>query len=189
MIRPAILYKDEVIRKDILSWDNYDYQFISGISTRIMEIPEDSTYDHVVASVSPKTDEVLGLIRYYHDTSINQAIQWWMYSYSRNNPEFVRDIYRVFFKLWYINNIHRMEWTCVTDNTAVVRHYNKLINTIGGKIIGTKRDETLFKDQSLHDVVMYEILESDIDWTAMKKLGDKVLGTNEFESIRQCNNK
>ena len=160
MLKPALLYKEELLKKHYEHWYKPETSYYSGLCNWSIKIEDNNEYVRQFVSVD-KNNNVIGYIAYNVDWNVRSASQFGIISYDKGNIEFVRDLYKTIYDLFFVNNFNRVEWWCFTDNPAV-RGYKKFIKRFGGNIVGTVHKSCMFSDGSLHDSYIFEILKEDV---------------------------
>lgn len=160
MLRPAQLYKDELLKKHYEQWYKPETSYYSGSCNWGLRLEESDEYKRQFVSVD-KNNNVIGYIAYNVDFLTRSASCFGMISYSKGNLDFVKDLYKVIKDLFMMEKFNRVEWWCFTDNPAV-RGYKNFCKRFGGKIVGTLHNTCMFSDGSLHDSYIFEILREDL---------------------------
>lgn len=157
MLRPAQLYKDELIEESIKSWYKPENIFYSGYSgDDLPDIPDNNYDSHHFVSVD-KNDEIIGYICYAINWPAMSAYSFGIISFRKGNIEFARDVYQVVCDLFEKYHMNRISWKAYIDNPAV-RGYRNFIKRHGGKECAYHRQIARLQDGRLHDMVEFEIL-------------------------------
>ena len=131
MLKPAILFKDELERKfeeQIYTQDFFYYAGYNG-STYIPEIKrEDFMFQYAIVD----NDNLIGYFSYRLDTTSDTICSFGLYSFDRGNVTIGKDIMRKMKEL--IKSHHRVEWRMIGGN-PVKRHYDRFCNRFGGNIV------------------------------------------------------
>lgn len=160
MLRPAQLYKEELLKKHYEQWYRPETNYYSGLCNWSLDIKDDNGEKRQFVSVD-KNNKVIGYIAYNVEWTTRSASSFGMISYEKGNLEFVRDLYKTVYDLFLVENFNRVEWWCFTDNPAV-RGYKNFIKRFGGRIAGELHKSCMFSDGSLHDSYIFEILKEDL---------------------------
>ena len=160
MIKPALLYKDELQKNYIEQWYTPESKWYSGLCNYTLDVADNNERKRQYVSVD-KSGRVIGYIAHNIDWSTRSAQQWGMMSFDKGNLTFVRDLYQVVSDLFLKENFNRIEWWCFTDNPAV-RGYKKFIKRFGGHIVGELHNTAAFSDGSIHNSYIFEILKEDV---------------------------
>lgn len=163
MLKPALLYKDELKRKYVEQWYKPETRYYTGMCNGEIELVDHNEHKRQYVSID-KNGNVIGYIVHNIDWCTRSAQQWGMISFDKGNLEFVRDLYRTVSSLFLTENFNRVEWWCFTDNPAV-RGYERFIRRFGGRIAGMLHNAVAFSDGSLHDEYIFEILKEDVKVT------------------------
>lgn len=160
MLRPAQLYKEELLKKHYEQWYRPETNYYSGLCNWEIKIDESNEYRRQFVSVD-KNNKVIGYIVYNVEWTTRSASSFGMISYEKGNLEFVRDLHKTVYDLFLVENFNRVEWWCFTDNPAA-RGYKNFIKRFGGRIAGTLHKSCMFSDGTLHDSYIFEILKEDL---------------------------
>lgn len=172
MIRPALLYKDELQKKYIEQWYKPETNFYSTGANRTVELCDDNSYTRQFVSVD-KDNNVIGYITYCVDWESRSAHRFGMQSFDKGNLEFVKDLYRAAYRILCVDKLNRMEWWCFTDNPAV-KGYKSFTKRIGGGIVGEVHQSAVFPDGSLHDSYIFEIMRKDVDFESLENMINRI---------------
>lgn len=155
MLKPAILYKDEIennFRKELYTQDYFYYVGYNGAA----HIPDIKEEDFVFHYAIIDKDKVIGYFSYSLNTISDTINNFGLYSFDRGNPTIGRDIFMKMKEL--VNSHHRIEWHMVGGN-PVKRHYDKFCKIYGGNVV---RLHEVVKTPSgeYADEYIYEIINS-----------------------------
>lgn len=155
MLKPAIIYKEEIQKKMQEYFYTEDMMFecgnILGNWTPNIENTEDGTEQWAVID----GDEVIGFISYHIDWYASNVSRFGIISFDRNNPVFGFDIGKKM--LEFVKKFRRIEWRMVGGN-PVERHYDRFCEKFGG----TKhilKDAIRDREGNYRDDVIYEIVK------------------------------
>lgn len=156
MLKPAILYKEEIITR--LMENNYteDMMYYSGYLGNALPSIEKDTNGKLYQYAIVDNGKLIGYFTYQIDWYSSCAYGFGLFSFDRNNVTIGLDIYRELRKLINDYHIHRIEWRMVGGN-PVEKHYDKFCQKYHGrKILLTDS----FKDRcgKYHNDVIYEII-------------------------------
>ena len=131
MLKPAILYKDEIERKFNEQLYTQDFFYYAGYdgATYIPDIKRD---DFVFQYAIVDKDELIGYFSYSLNTLFDTINNVGLYSFDRGNPVIGRDVIRKMKEL--VNSHHRIEWHMVGEN-PVKKHYDKFCYRYGGNVV------------------------------------------------------
>lgn len=154
MLKPALLYRDEIIQKFTECLYTVDYYYYSGwnCGSSLPEIkPEENLYQYAFVD---KDDNVIGFLTYriydYSDT----AQEFGLFSFDRGNPIIGIDLFKKLEEL--VARHHRVEWQVIEGN-PVKKHYDKFCKKHNGYIHhyhGTiKSIEGKYVDSYVYEIV------------------------------------
>lgn len=157
MLKPAQLYKDQLLKEYVKTWYKPEYIYYTGwTGDKLPDIPDNNYNDHDFVSVD-KNDDIIGYISYSVDWIAMNADRFGIISFDRGNIEFAKDVYKVIYDLFEIYHMNRISWNCYVENPAI-RGYRNFIKRHGGKECGYYRQIAKLQDGKLHDSVEFEIL-------------------------------
>lgn len=154
MLKPAILYKDELECKfmEILYSDDFFLYTGYGHEYHIPEIKVcENLRQYVILN---KNCDVIGYFGYRIEPSTNSVYNFGLYSFDKGNLTVPKDLYNELNNI--INQYHRIEWRVVCGNPAE-KAYDRICNKYGG----TKHvlhDSTIDNQQVIRDTAIYEII-------------------------------
>ena len=136
MLRPAILYKDDIeckFKEQLYTQDFFYYIGYDG-SAYIPEIKcEDFSFQYaIIDSSKPDGQQLIGYFSYSLNTLSDTINNFGLYSFDRGNPIVGRDILKKMKEL--VQSHHRVEWHMIAGN-SVKRHYDKFCHHYGGNIV------------------------------------------------------
>lgn len=168
MLKPAILFKDEIQRKYAERWYKANTKYYSPLCNFEMKIDADNREFRDFASID-KNGSVIGYISYRVDFCVREASRFGIISFDEGNLEFVRDLYRVFYHTMIIDKFNRIEFLCINGNPAE-RGYRNFIKRVGGRIAGTYRQNIAFSDGTRTGSTEFEILHDDLNHEELGKI-------------------
>ena len=156
MLKPAILFKDELERKfkeQIYTNDFFLYAGYDGCAY-IPEIKmEDFSYQYAIVD----GDNVIGYFSYSLNTCSDTINNFGLYSFDRGNAIIGKDLLRKMKEL--VKAHHRIEWRMIGGN-PIKRHYDRFCKRCGGNIV--KLHEVVRTPSGDYvDEYIYEIVNSD----------------------------
>lgn len=153
MLKPALLYKDELNKKFAEQLYSQDYFLYTGCDgTWVPEIKADEgTYQYVILN---KDNQVIGYfaysINYFNDTVHNFGL----YSFNKGNPIIGIDLIKKMKEL--IKYHHRIEWRMIAGN-PVKRHYDKFCKRYNGNVVClhdvTKNLKGQYVDEYIYEII------------------------------------
>lgn len=156
MLKPAILYKDEIVKKMCEYIYSTDMMFYSGwIGFDPPEISPNSDGTNYQYAILDK-GEVVGYFTYIIDWCSSQAKCFGLYSFDKGNKIIGIDVYRELKKIINEYHIHRMEWRMIGGN-PVEKHYDKFCKKYNGKKF-VFTDCIKDRNGNYHNDVVYEII-------------------------------
>ena len=156
MLVPAALYKDEINKELTARVYTDEYFYFSGTghthTLRNLDLA-DGIYDYAIVD---SEGTLLGIFSYRVCCSDSiDCIS--VYSFEKNNPIVVIDVYREMKRL--VKEYRRVEWGVVSGN-KIKPAYDKFCKKYNGQIMKF-RDCTYDNHGKLHSEYRYEILQSD----------------------------
>lgn len=161
MLKPALLYKEELEKKFAETFYNLKYQyFYHGTANNIPEIPNSNKDFHCFASVNDK-GEVLGYVSYGVDWESMCNVGFGAISFTEGGSvEYANDLRQAIDDIFCKYNFNRIEWWAYADNPAI-RGYKSFIKRYGGKEAGYLRQNVKLMDGKLHDTIIFEVMRDD----------------------------
>lgn len=151
MLKPAILYKEELTKlfAEQLYTDDYFY-FTGYVHTNCL--PDIHTEENLYQYAIIDNERVVGFLSYIIWEATDTAMNFALYSFERGNTIVGRDVYTKLREL--INTHRRVEWRMVGGN-PVEKTYNKFCSKHGGNHVvlrsvckdlhGNYRDEHIYE--------------------------------------------
>lgn len=159
MLKPAILFRDELTRLYQSIWFNEKYKYYNYSSTWGTVLVEDKTNDwHEFVSINDK-GEVIGYIHYYVVRSTLNCRSFGIVNFS-DDPAFGLDVLQVIKDIFERFNFHKLDFSVVIGNPAE-KSYDHLCKKYGGHILCIEKDETKLDDNQYYDVKRYYIMRDD----------------------------
>ncbi len=156
MLAPAILYREEIIRKFLEYNYSDDMLFYTGwIGSSLPSIEADcdgSRFQYAIVD----NEKLIGYFDYQVNWYSSCANCFGLFSFERNNKIIGFDVYREIKKLINQYRLHRIEWRMIGGN-PVERHYDNFCRKYNGKkfiFTDTLKD----KCGKYHNDVVYEII-------------------------------
>lgn len=163
MIRPAILYKDEIVAS-MQEWYYTDSMlyYTGSIDNCIPEIAESDEYgpgryDWAVIERESNVDTVIGYISYRVDFYTGVAYNFGIFSFDRGNLIFVDDLNKILKSLLDNPMVHKLEWRAVSGNPAV-RAYDKFCKDHNG-VKHILKNDIRDVEGNFHDDIIYEVFK------------------------------
>ena len=156
MLKPAILYKDEILKNFCEYKYSEDMMFYMGwLGDEIPDITENSDgniYQYAILN----DNRVIGYFTYYIDWYSSCVSNFGLYSFDKNNKIIGIDVYRELKKIINKYHIHRIEWRMISGN-PVEKHYDKFCKKYNGKKF-VFTDCIKDRSGSYHNDIVYEII-------------------------------
>lgn len=156
MLRPALLYKEEIqhrMSNYIYDQDMFLYTGSLGFCTPNFENNDDGTlYQYAIVD----NEKVIGYFTYHVDWYAYCVNNFGLFSFDKGNKIIGTDIYREINKLIYDYKMHRIEWRMIGGN-PVEKHYDKFCKRYNGRK-HILRDAIRDRQGCYHDDVIYEIV-------------------------------
>ena len=157
MLRPAILYKDILLKKFAEHLFTEDYFYYCGYphcNTLPIIEPKDNYYQYAIIYA----DTVVGYLSYHVSPEFDSVEQFGLYSFASGNMAVAEVIYKdlraEIEKL--VETWHRVEWRCIAGN-PVSGFYDRTCKRLGGnKLImhDTLKDNAgKFRDFYIYEVI------------------------------------
>ena len=161
MLKPAILYADQVKQKMYGIWHNEKYKFYNYYSYWAGYNPKEDTWSaNEFVSVNDN-DEVIGFIQYEINRSTNSANALGIINFTDDiSLTFGKDVLQVLKDIFEKYKFHKLSFSVVIGN-PIEKTYDKFINKFGGRIVGIAKEHTKLVDGLYYDVKQYEILNSE----------------------------
>lgn len=154
MLRPALLYKEEILRKFTELMYTEDYYFYSGYDcgSELPNLePKEDTYSYCMVD---NKNNVIGYLSYKYSVYTDTVYDFGLMSFDKGNVIVVADVLKKLEEL--INIRHKVEWRVLDDN-PVKRHYDKFCKKHGG-FISHLHDTTKDLKGNYTDSYIYEII-------------------------------
>lgn len=160
MLKPAILYKNELTHLFNTIWFDKHYMYYNNsIYYKELKIDSESWNSHQFVSVDDH-NEIIGFFSYNIDRQTNNVKNFHIINFSKNKMLFGLDLYFCLRDIFCKFNFHKLSFCCIQDNPAKMV-YDKLVEKYKGRVIGVQKQEIKLMDNKYHDVVLYEILRMD----------------------------
>lgn len=156
MLKNALPYKEELIKKFQEVWYNVDYQYYSGgTGNRNLMIPDNNYEDHCFASID-RNGKVVGYIAYHVDYAAMSCCNFGAISFDRGNLTFTKDLFQAIDDIFTKYHMNRIDFWAFTDN-PVVPTYHRLVEKYGGRVVGILEDTAKLIDGKLHSSIIFEL--------------------------------
>lgn len=179
MIKPAILYEAQLKEKIAETWYNPDYMYYYDITPGIPDIADKPDNQYQFVSVSD-SGELLGYFSYWVYEPSKRAMNFGLMAFKKCNRTFMRDAIQMFKDMFEKFGIQSAEWRCYAKNTEALKLYRRIIKDYGGREVGTLRRNGAPQNRELCDTVIFEILDTDLNWYNFK-----IYTNEEYEEIEE----
>ena len=163
MIKPAILYADELKKKIAETWYDPEYMYYYDTTPGIPDIADKPDNQYQFVSVNEK-GEVVGFFSYWVYEPSRRAMNFGLMAFRKHNRTFMKDAIQMFKDMFEKYGIKSIEWRCYADNTEAVKLYRHIIKEYGGVEACTLRRNGTTQDRKLRDTIIFEIITSDLLW-------------------------
>ena len=157
MLKPAILYSEEIEKKSLGSMYSQEYfYYVGGLFHGPIHLrKEDDGGNHFEYAIVNKKDELLGYFAYMIDYFCSVAYNFGLYSFDPGNVIIGIDIMKEITSLINDYHINKIEFRCIEGN-PVERHYDSFCKKFNGNKITVRQ---IARDQFgfYHDEFIYEI--------------------------------
>lgn len=173
MLKPALLYQEQLQQKYIETWydDRYKYYHTNGWHERI-NIDDNDWNRHQFVSIN-KDNQVIGYISYRVDRTNNSCNGFGAINFTNDSITFGKDLATVLQNIFIKFNFHKLNF-CVIIGNPIEKQYDKLIKKYNGRIVGYYKDDSKLHDGQYYDRKLYEIMRKDF----LEVLNDKRKNNN-----------
>lgn len=155
MLKPAIIYKDEIIKNIQKYFYIEDMMYETGsLDNWCPEISDSPNASNIQYAIVNKDNKLLGFLFYSIDWYTDVAHCFSLMSFDRGNPIIGKDTFSELERL--IKKHHRVEWRAVSGNPACRAYDNFIKKHNGNKHI--LKDAIKDRDGNYHDDIIYEIV-------------------------------
>lgn len=179
MIKPAILYKEQLEKKMAETWYDPEYMYYYDTIPGIPDIADKPDNQYQFVSVDSK-GRVLGYFSYWVYEPSRRAMNFGLMSFEKRNILFMRDAIQMFKDMFEKFGILSAEWRCYSRNKEALKLYRRIIKDYGGVEVGTLRRNGAPQNRELCDTVIFEVLDTDLNWYEFKIHTNK-----EYEAIME----
>lgn len=156
MLKPATLYKNEILKKMAEYKYSDDMLYYSGwIGFSLPDISENSNGSNYQFAIVDG-DKLIGYFTYQIDWYVSNASCFGLFSFDRNNKIIGIDIYKEIKKIINEYKIHRMSWRMIGGN-LIEKHYDKFCKKYNGKKL-VLTDAIKDRYGNYHNDIIYEII-------------------------------
>lgn len=160
MLKPAILYKDQIKLEFSKYFYTLDMFYETGsMETWIPDICENSGKGEYQYAIVDTKDKLIGFLTYYIDFYAGNMSRFGLISFDRGNVLIGKSVYDEIERCIKEYHLHRVEWRMIGGNPAE-RGYDKFLKKHNGTK-HTLKDAVRDVYGKYHDDVIYEIVLED----------------------------
>lgn len=163
MIKPAILYKDQVAQKMTETWYDPDYMYYYDTTPGIPDIADKPDNQYQFVSVNEQ-GEVVGFFSYWVYEPSQRAMNFGLIAFKKHNRTFIKDAIQMFKDMFEKFGVKSAEWRCYSDNTEALKLYRNVIKKYGGVEVGRLRRNGAPQNRKVCDTIIFEVLRQDLFW-------------------------
>lgn len=163
MIKPAILYKDQLTEKFAETWYDPDYMYYYDTTPGIPDIADKPDNQYQFVSVD-ENDKVVGYFSYWVYEPSKRAMNFGLIAFRKGSRVFMKDAIQMFKDMFEKYGVESAEWRCYADNYWANRLYKRVINIYGGKLVCTLRKNGAPQNRKICDTNVYEVIREDLCW-------------------------
>ena len=154
MLKPAILYKNEIEKHFAEVMYSDDYFYYTGY-VHEHELPKVEPANNVYQwAIINSTNEVIGWFAYRIDPANDNVYNFGLYSFDKGNALIGRDVFKKMEEL--IAHHRRIEWR-VIDGNPVIRSYDKLCKRYNGHKVSfhkvTKGLDVIYRNKYVYEIL------------------------------------
>ena len=153
MLKPAILYKDEIKQKFSEVIYSKDYFLYEGYAHG-HELPQIDSKDNIYQWAIVSKNKVIGWFAYRIEPETDTVYNFGLYSFDRGNCIIGKDVFNKMNEL--VRRYRRIEWRVIGGN-PVIKHYDKFCKRHNGNKI-TLHKVAKAPDGDYRDEHIYEII-------------------------------
>lgn len=160
MIQPALNYDTELKRRFRNTWFDPHYMYYHNSLWYTDFELDDSTWDKHQFAILNDQQELIGYVGYSIDRSTHSARDMGVISFGGSLITFAVDLLSIIKDMFIKFKFTKLTFSVVVGN-PVEKHYDRLVNRIGGRVVGTFSSDTRLMDGELYDIKWYEVLRED----------------------------
>lgn len=157
MLKPAILYKEEIERLFAEKIYTEDFFYYSGYP-QWFKLPEIQNEENVYQWAVFNEDKLIGYLEYRIDLYTDNVYSFGLISFDKGNIRLARNVYDKLTEL--VNNHHRVEWRAIGGNPAV-RSYSRFCKKHNGRILEYKDTVKDAKGKYRNEFI-FEIINNEV---------------------------
>ena len=156
-LKPAILYKDEIIKRSQELFYTDDLFFYNGyIGNAPINIVDADELGGIYQYAILDNEKLIGYISFRIDWVSLSAYNFGLISFDKGNPVIGFAVRQIMNRIINEYHIHRIEFRCVGGN-PVKKHYDKFCNHYNGRCL-TLYDVSKDRTGNYHNEYLYEII-------------------------------
>ena len=184
MIKPAILFEQQLKLKMAETWYDPDYMYYYDTTPGIPDIADKPDNQYQFVSVD-ENGEVLGYFSYWVYEPSKRAMNFGLIAFRKKSRVFMRDAIQMFKDMFEKFGVESAEWRCYANNIEALKLYRHIIKEYGGVEVGTLRRNGAPQNRKICDTIIFEILKTDLCW---KGGANKILTKKEFSKYLEEEN-
>lgn len=154
MLKPAILYKEELIKKYQNTWFDEDYKYYHSSYERTPNIEAD-TWNYIQFVSVNDSNEVIGYLRANIARTNMSISSLGIINFSDDILTFGRDLHEFLEFLLDVKKFNKINFNVVVGN-PIEKSYDLLIKKYNGRVVGFYEKDYLINNE-FHDSKIYEI--------------------------------
>lgn len=149
MLKPAILYENQVIQAVNETWFTEKNRIITSNYYSSTKIYSDTWNNHQFVSINTK-GELQGLIEYGIDRGPNNAYGLLIVNFTDNIFPFALDLKQALQNIFEQHDLNKLSFSLYCGNPAE-EHYDRIIKKRGGRVVGIQYDHIKLPDGTMTD--------------------------------------
>lgn len=191
MLKPAILYKEQIALNMQHYYYTTDMMYYSGQYNTIPNIKDEPPFTERQFAIVDDNDEtkLIGFLSYFFDPYVSKAYSFGLFSFDRGNITVGRDVFNEMERLLTEQKIHKLEWNMIGGNPAH-KGYDAFCKRHNG-VKHIIRDAMKDIDGNYRDEIIYEVFNEVNDESSNANNKDNnnnnndELAINKDELLRQ----
>lgn len=156
MLDLAMEYEESIQKAFRKTWLNDKYKFFNYAPSYGKIYLDNTTHmEHAFVSMD-KDENVIGFIRYSINRDTHAAIDLIIINFGGNDLIFAKDLLVTIKDIFEKFNFNKLNFSVIIGN-PVEKHYDRLIERFGGRVIGISKDDVKLHDGKIYDRKLYEI--------------------------------
>ncbi|MEI2419259.1 GNAT family protein, partial [Arthrospira platensis SPKY2] len=156
MLKRALLYKEQLSKKFIETFDDPVYQYYYFTYHEMPDI-ENTDWNYIQFVSIDRNNDIVGYLSAAVGRSPNIIMNLSAINFKDpSNITFSKDAIKLFEILFTQYNFRKVKWSCMSKNPAL-NIYKKVIKKYGGRIVGKFKDDCVSAMGQLCDLYWFEI--------------------------------